>query len=181
MRIKIHYIFKFHIMNNINVVLIYNVSIWKWMNISSELYTPLSDNNLGGLINNCYIVIKNGYIIDINDYHSNELDRILSLNDYDVIINGHQQLLLPGLIDSHIHINLLGESQYYVDLSDCYSIDMMNKKISMHNNNYPHLTWIIGVNWDQEKLQLFPTRHDLDLMNINKPVHITTYVHCTDS
>ena len=152
------------------IALVYNVSIWKWTQLSSS-YTPLSNNDeLGKVIPNCYLIIKNGYIHDINSYDDNLLDMILSMYSYDVIINGNQQLVLPGLIDSHIHISLLGESQYYVDLSDCYSIDMMSKKLCMHNEMYPHLSWIIGVNWDQEKLQVFPNRNHLDETNISKPV-----------
>jgi predicted amidohydrolase YtcJ len=63
-------------------------------------------------------------------------------------------MILPGLMDSHIHVALTGESAHYVDLSDCTSIDAMKTALAVHAKKHPGLPWIIGVNWDQVSIVL---------------------------
>ena len=77
---------------------------------------------------------------------------------YDLCNN---QVIIPGLCDAHIHISLLGESQYFVDLSNCYSIDELKNILKAHIDLHPDLEWIQGVNWDQTKLG------DLSVTNID--------------
>ena len=57
--------------------------------------------------------------------------------------------MLPGLMDAHIHVMLMGESAHYLDLGDCNSIASMKEKLSVHAANNPSLAWIVGTNWDQ--------------------------------
>lgn len=73
-------------------------------------------------------------------------------------------------VDSHIHVCSFAESQYFVDLSECYSIQQLVEKVKFHVEKYPDLPWITGVNWDQTKLGRFPTRHDLANIDTTKPV-----------
>ena len=76
------------------------------------------------------------------------------------------------LSDSHIHVGLTGESQYFVDLNDCYSIEDMQNKLKLHLLQYPHILWVQGVNWDQTKLGRYPTRIDLDVLEAVRPVRV---------
>lgn len=62
------------------------------------------------------------------------------------------QLILPGLIDSHIHVAMVGESKYFLDLSTCFSIQELQVMVRQHVSRHPDLHWIQGVNWDQTKL-----------------------------
>ena len=71
---------------------------------------------------------------------------------------------------------MFGESQYYVDLVDCYSIEELLEKIRAHLEKYPDLPWITGVNWDQTKLGRYPTRHDLAKLSTPKPVRISNII-----
>lgn len=72
--------------------------------------------------------------------------------------------------DSHIHIGLFGESQHYVNLEECKSIEDLCEKLIAGSKNEPDLPFVIGFNWDQSKLGRLPTRQDLDSLPINKPV-----------
>lgn len=68
---------------------------------------------------------------------------------YDSRIDAAGRLLLPGLIDSHIHVSMTGESIHFVDLKECYSIQKFVETVAAHINKHADLSWIIGVNWDQ--------------------------------
>jgi predicted amidohydrolase YtcJ len=76
----------------------------------------------------------------------------------------------PSYADSHIHIGLFGESQYFVDLSGCYSIEELQQAVIRHIAKHPTLPWVTGVNWDQTKLGRYPTRQDLAAVQTEKPV-----------
>lgn len=76
------------------------------------------------------------------------------------------------IADSHIHVAMLGESQYFVDLADCYSVDSLQEKVSAHILRYPDLPWVIGVNWDQTKLGVYPHREHIDSVHTDKPVNL---------
>jgi predicted amidohydrolase YtcJ len=81
---------------------------------------------------------------------------------YDVCIDAAGRLVLPGLIDSHIHVAMTGESVNFADLSGCRSVQQLADTLRTHIQTHPGLAWVIGVNWDQTKLGRYPTRHDID-------------------
>jgi predicted amidohydrolase YtcJ len=64
----------------------------------------------------------------------------------------------------------LGESQHYINLIDCDTIDSLKAKILEGNEKEPDLPFLIGFNWDQEKLGRLPSVSDLESLNIAKPV-----------
>ena len=83
---------------------------------------------------------------------------------------------------------MLGESHYFVDLGNCFSIQEILDLVSTHDKKHSYLKWIVGIftlneyvsttvvlrfsgiNWDQSKLGRYPNRNDLDGLNIEKPV-----------
>jgi predicted amidohydrolase YtcJ len=65
---------------------------------------------------------------------------------------------------------MVGESQYFVDLQDCYSISSVQDKLRVHIAKFPDLPWVIGVNWDQTKIGRYLCRQDLDELECDKPV-----------
>lgn len=73
-------------------------------------------------------------------------------------------------LDSHIHVSMLGESQHYINLIDCENIESLKEKIREGYLKEPDLPFLIGFNWDQEKLGRFPQLEDLEELGINKPV-----------
>ena len=87
---------------------------------------------------------------DSKGLSSNSSNRInIDEELFERVIDVSNHLLLPGLIDSHIHVMITGESSYYLDLRDCSSIEQLKQTLQQHTENNPQLPWIIGINWDQ--------------------------------
>lgn len=65
---------------------------------------------------------------------------------------------------------MLGESQHYVNLGDCETIEDLKEKVKAGYLKEPDLPFLIGFNWDQEKFGRFPQSSDLEELGIDKPV-----------
>jgi predicted amidohydrolase YtcJ len=137
--------------------LLLNALLWTW---------DANVQYLGQPLHNQHLVIRNGFISEV-------LDQLpVDQSQYDTIIDVQGQLVLPGLIDSHVHVSLLGESQYYIDLHHCTSIEELRQTIAGRLPSLEHLPFIIGFNWDQTLLGRFPTSKDLDDLSTTKPVRL---------
>ena len=89
------------------------------------------------------------------------------------IIDAKGRLVIPGLHDGHIHVEMTGESSYFVNLADCTSIESLQEAIFNHSEKNPDLPWIIGVNWDQTNMDgRYPSRYDLDTSCPSRPVFL---------
>lgn len=146
-------------------VLIYGASIWQWKSEDSSS----SNFYYGEAHPSSWLIIENGRISEISLSSSATLPE---MNTNDVVINAQGNLLIPGLSDAHIHVEMTGESQYFVDLSTCNSIAELKSSLQSHINNHSDLPWIQGVNWDQSKLGRYPTRFDLDEVCSDKPIFL---------
>jgi len=135
---------------------VYNASLWKW-----------EGDLKGSVINNCSFRIEKGIFADVMYSDSSKLPQ-----DGEISINANGRLVIPGLIDSHIHTSMLGESLYFLDLKDCPSIHEMKEKIHIHLLSHPKLKSIIGINWDQSNLSRYPCAQDLDEVCSDRPVWI---------
>lgn len=142
--------------------LLWNVSVWQW-----DETCPAE----GKVIDNSWIVIDAtmGTIVDIGDGVN-----LFPEQDYIERIDGNRYLVLPGLMDAHIHVAATGESNNFLNLSACKSIESLCIALSTHAQKNPveTLPWIQGVNWDQTDLGRFPTRHDLDMVCPDRPVFL---------
>jgi len=136
-------------------VLIYNISVWQWKGADSvAALTPFALDGscnrdyIGDVLPLCYVTMHKGFISAVVEYLTDtDLSDVMTrvLTDFDVVIDGRSRLLLPGLVDSHIHVGLLGESHYFVDLSSCYSmgelLSTLREHIALHAE---HVNWIVG-------------------------------------
>jgi len=77
--------------------------------------------------------------------------------------------VLPGFIDSHMHLNSLGQSLKMLNLKGTKSIEELKRKLEEYAEK-TSTSWILGFGWDQEELGRYPTRKDLDEVVDNKPV-----------
>ncbi len=87
-------------------------------------------------------------------------------------LDGKGQVLMPGLIDAHLHVMGLGLAALTLDLSDTTSLDQALAKIAAFARDNPTRPWIIGRGWNQEKWGLgrFPTAAELDRVVSDRPV-----------
>ena len=79
--------------------------------------------------------------------------------------------VLPGFIDSHIHLDELGMSLGMLNLRGVRGIGELKEKLSDFAKRVKTL-WILGFGWDQELFveRRWPTRWDIDEVVDNRPV-----------
>ncbi len=87
-------------------------------------------------------------------------------------LDGRGRVMMPGLIDAHLHVMDLGIAALTLDLSDTTSLDEALARIAAFARDNPQRPWIIGRGWNQEKWGLgrFPTAAELDRAVTDRPV-----------
>ena len=92
--------------------------------------------------------------------------------DLDFAMDGEGRVLLPGLIDAHVHVMDIGFAELTLDLSDTTSLEDALAKIKQFADDNPGRPWILGRGWNQEKWGLgrFPTAAELDAIVPDRPV-----------
>lgn len=92
--------------------------------------------------------------------------------DVDFHVDGKGRFVIPGVIDSHLHVMGLGFSALTLDLSDTTSLEDAQAKIAEYAAANPGRRWIIGRGWNQAKWGLgrFPTAAELDAAVADRPV-----------
>ncbi len=90
----------------------------------------------------------------------------------DYRLDGKGQVLLPGMIDAHVHVMDIGFAALTLDLSDTTSLEDALAKIKAFAEANPGRPWILGRGWNQEKWGLgrFPTAAELDAVVTDRPV-----------
>ncbi|OBX19116.1 metal-dependent hydrolase [Erythrobacter sp. QSSC1-22B] len=93
-------------------------------------------------------------------------------SDIDYLLDGEGRVMLPGMIDAHLHVMGLGLARLTLDLSDTNSLDEALTKIREFADDNPGRPWILGRGWNQEKWGLgrFPTAAELDSAVSDRPV-----------
>ncbi|KXI30300.1 amidohydrolase [Paraglaciecola hydrolytica] len=87
-------------------------------------------------------------------------------------LDGHNKVLLPGLIDAHGHVMGLGESLLEVDLRGVGSASIAAQQVSDYAKKHPELQWITGGGWNQVLWpdKQFPSAQLLDEYIQDRPV-----------
>ena len=90
----------------------------------------------------------------------------------DYRVDGKGQFVIPGLIDSHLHVMGIGFGALTLDLSDTNSLEEAQARIAQYAADNPAARWILGRGWNQEKWGLgrFPTAEELDAAVADRPV-----------
>ncbi|MCV0382504.1 MAG: amidohydrolase [Erythrobacter sp.] len=94
--------------------------------------------------------------------------------EVDYQLDGKGRILIPGMIDAHLHVMGLGVAQLTLDLSDTDSLEEALAKIGEFAAENPARPWILGRGWNQEKWGLgrFPTAEELDRVVSDRPVYL---------
>jgi predicted amidohydrolase YtcJ len=104
--------------------------------------------------------IKDGQIAAVGRNH--EIKPLFSGKT--TILDLPARLVVPGLVDGHVHFCSYGQTLNLVNLKNLSSLDQCRQKIRAVVSDYPPGEWIVGRGWDdqrwEEKRQ--PTRNDLD-------------------
>ncbi|UCD39459.1 MAG: amidohydrolase family protein [Candidatus Bathyarchaeota archaeon] len=83
--------------------------------------------------------------------------------------------VVPGFIDTHVHVRGFGHFLIGVNLRGIGSVDEMQRLLQERVQKTPKGKWIVGRGWDQEKFRekRYPTRWDLDEAAPDNPVFFT--------
>ena len=116
------------------------------------------------------MAIKQGKIIAVGEY--SDIEKYIG--DETQVLDAKGYTVLPGFIDSHIHMVALGFSLGYIDLRDASSISEIKERVKKRINEVGEGRWILGRGWDQEKLVdgRYPSRWDLDEVSRKNPVFL---------
>lgn len=92
--------------------------------------------------------------------------------DIDFRVDGEGRVMLPGMIDAHLHVIGIGFGEMTLDLSQAASLDEALAQIAEFARANPSRPWILGRGWNQEKWGLgrFPTAAELDRAVQDRPV-----------
>jgi len=92
--------------------------------------------------------------------------------DVEFRFDGEGRTVVPGMIDSHIHLIGLGLAEMTLDLSQTRSLAEAQQAIRQFAEDNPARPWIIGRGWNQELWGLgrFPTAAELDAAVSDRPV-----------
>lgn len=90
----------------------------------------------------------------------------------DYRLDGEGRVMVPGMIDAHVHVMDMGFAALTLDLSDTTSLENALAKIKAFAEANPGRPWILGRGWNQEKWGLgrFPTAAELDSVVADRPV-----------
>jgi len=93
----------------------------------------------------------------------------------DYKVDGRGRILLPGMIDAHLHVMELGFSALTLDLSSTRSLAEAQAAIRAYAAAHPDRPWIVGSGWNQESWGLgrFPTAAELDAAVGDRPVWLS--------
>ena len=123
-----------------------NCDYWRWS--AGALRRALGDGAIvgeeldicGTIERNANIVVEDGYIASIAVCTPCKTRGA----PYDKIVDLNGKLLLPGLHDSHIHVCMLGEAKYFLDLSGCRAVEDLQRALRAHSDAHPSVSFLIG-------------------------------------
>jgi len=108
------------------------------------------------------ICVKDGVIIKVGS----TMDMLKVSDKNTKIIDLKDKTVVPGFIDSHLHLLNFGYSMTMIDVSKTKSIVEIQKVIKKYikDNNIPKGTWIRARGWNQDyiKEKRYPTKEELD-------------------
>ncbi len=102
------------------------------------------------------------------------------------IINIDGKTLVPGLIDTHIHVADFARCLMWLDLSSAESIKDLQTLLKEKAKQTPHGKWIVGRGWNENRFKEkhLPTLGDLDEAAPDNPIilyHGAAYICAANS
>ena len=90
-------------------------------------------------------------------------------------IDAHGKAVIPGLIDSHVHMRALGESLEMLDLRGLSSESQAAEKVHEAVRQHKPGEWVRGRSWDQNLWagKQFPSAPSLNAAAPDNPVYLT--------
>ncbi len=103
-------------------------------------------------------------------------DSVLSqTDDSDEIIDLNHMFVLPGFVDSHLHLMELGYYLEHVVLENCHSLEEVKTKIEQRLPRLKEGEWLIGRGYNEDAFEVVqkPDRLLLDEISMDVPIVLT--------
>jgi predicted amidohydrolase YtcJ len=114
------------------------------------------------------VAVKGNRIVKVGT--DEEISQLVDTETRVIRLNG--KTLIPGFIDTHIHIAAFAKLLTWLDLNDVKSIKELQNHLKERARKTPSGRWIIGRGWNQTRLRekRLPSRSDLDAASPENPV-----------
>ncbi|MEM7331336.1 MAG: amidohydrolase [Chloroflexota bacterium] len=131
--------------------------------INGQFYTVDPQNSVAQAV-----AIKNGRFLTVG---SNEQIKSLA-GDYTKTIDLNGQTVLPGIFDSHAHLQEVGLKLAAIRLDECQSPEEMMALVRERAKVTPEGQWIVGMGWNEGNFKngRLPTKADIDPATDKHPV-----------
>ncbi len=119
------------------------------------------------------LAIREGRIIALGDDKS--MRRLLMSGGEAVDLGG--RLVIPGLVDAHVHLSWYALFLHQVDLTQASSAEDAAELVAQRAAELPPGHWIQGRGWSQDKWlgRAFPTATQLDVRVPDHPVYLSAH------
>jgi len=114
------------------------------------------------------VAIKGDKIVQIGT--KEEVSKLIGENTRVIGLRG--KTVVPGLIDTHIHVADFGRVLMWLNLENTKSISDLQNCLNKRSRKTPNGKWILGKDWDEccFREKRLPTRFDLDVVSPDNPV-----------
>ncbi len=115
------------------------------------------------------IAFQGGKVIDV--YSDTTFESTTDAN----LIDGEGNIMLPGLIDAHGHVEPVGFQQLTLNIAGIETLEATLDSVKAYAEANPELEWIHGFGWNQTLWpeNEFPTAEDLDKVVSDRPVWLS--------
>ena len=116
------------------------------------------------------LAIKNGRFLAVG--RNEEIESFIHKNTE--VINLDGRVVVPGFIDSHLHMAWTGLNSKKINLRGIRSIDHLLKAVEKKAEEKSEGGWVQGFGWDEGYFneRQYPTRWDLDKVSHGHPIHL---------
>jgi len=92
----------------------------------------------------------------------------------DELIDLHGRTVIPGLVDSHLHLHWYAQFNQRINLQGVTSLDKVQARVRARAEQTPAGEWVLGRGWNQNLWpgRAFPTAADLDRVAPDHPVYL---------
>ncbi len=114
------------------------------------------------------VAVKGDRIIHVGT--NNEVSKLIGEKTRIIRLKG--KTVVPGLIDTHIHVADFGKTLTWINLDDADSIAELQSRLRARTEKESKGKWVLGKGWDQNHFaeKRLPTRFDLDTVSPDNPV-----------
>ncbi|NPD15969.1 amidohydrolase [Xinfangfangia sp. D13-10-4-6] len=95
------------------------------------------------------------------------------------VVDAGGRMLLPGFVESHLHLGLGGSELYDLQLGKVHGFDALRDAFQAYAAANPDLPFLMGQGADYAMIEGGVTRHDLDRIISDRPIAMTSHDHHT--